>query len=224
VQFAHAVTYPRPYRLPPSGPPEFTGLTVAMHKWSRSIGLWVERTANDGKRSDLAPSLLRYTAREPDLASSEEEIRRQAVGLVTEVLAAAGELDFPQVSVCPGAEMEDEEDHQSRLMALLRSLNELWKRASQQGRDLLIDAPLPGHPGQDPEELEEILRLVDGDVGLCYDLTAQIPPENLRPAIRNLRVAVVTEDELPSMLDDVQHHAGSWYDGPITVESMFARG
>lgn len=224
MQFAHAVTYPRPFRIPPVGPLEFTGLTIALHKWSRSIGLWVERAIKDGHRSDLAPLLLRYIGRDPDLASPEEEIRRQAVSLVAEVLVAAADWGFPHVAINPGGELEDEEDHSPRLIALVRSLNELWKRASQQGQDLLMDVPLPHHLGQEPEELEEILRLVDGDVGLCYDLTARIPPESLRPAIRHLRVAVVTEDELPLMLADVEQHAGSWYDGPVTVESMFARG
>jgi len=100
----------------------------------------------------------------------------------------------------------------------------LWKRASQKGRDLLLEAPVPGHLGETPEELATILHLVDGDLGLCYDVTAAQVPESLRQSVRHLRVAVADESEIAGLETDLELLAAGWYDGLVTVESMLARG
>jgi hypothetical protein len=200
------------------------GLSVCLSKWGESQSLWVQRCFTDGTRLGLEPALLRSSAREPDLSAVDETERRAAVGTLSEVFALAAEVQAPQVCVTPGGEVGEDEDRPARLTALLRSLNELWKRASQQGRELLLEAPLPGHLGETPEELETILRLVDGDLGLCYDVTATDVPEGLRGAVRHVRVGVADEGEMPLVGSDLNHLIAGWYDGWVTVESMFARG
>jgi hypothetical protein len=199
------------------------GLSVCLSKWGESQAGWVRRGFTDGVRLGLEPVLLRSSAREPDLSSVDEAQRREAIGALTETIALAEELQVPQVCVPPGGEVWEDEDRQARLTALLRSLNELWKRSSQKGRELLLEVPLPGHLGGMPEELETILRLVDGDLGLCYDVTATDVPEGLRGAVRHVRVGAASESEMTLVEGDLQHLIAGWYPGWVTVESMFAR-
>ena len=225
MQFSTAVTYPRPFRQPPAAPMRWEGLSVCLSKWGESQARWAQRCFSDGQRLGLEPMLLRFSAREPDLSSEEEGERREAIGMFSEALGLAEQIGVPQVCVTPGGEVwDDEDDRQARLTALLRSLNELWKRASQKGRDLLLEVPMPGHLGESPEELETILRLVDADLGLCYDVTATDVPENLRQAVRHVRVAVADESEMTRLEADLEHVLAGWYNGVVTVESMMARG
>ena len=224
MRFSCAVTYPRPFRQPPAAPLRWEGLSVCLSKWGESQGLWVQRCFTDGARLSLEPALLRSSAREPDLSSVDETERREAIGTLSEAFRLAAELEVPQVCVTPGGEVGEDEDRQARLTALLRSINELWKRASQQGRELLLEVPLPGHLGESPEELETILKLVDADLGLCYDVTATDVPENLRAAVRHVRVGAASESEMTLLEGDLQHLIAGWYHGWVTVESMFARG
>jgi hypothetical protein len=224
MQFSCAVTYPRPFRQPPPAPLRWSGLTVCLSKWGESQGLWARRCFSDGERLGLAPALLRFSAREPDPSSQDEAVRREAIGMLSGAFGLAEQLGVPQVCVTPGGEVYDDEDRQARLTVLLRSLNELWKRASQKGRELLLEVPIPGHLGETPEELHNILRLVDADLGLCYDVTATDVPDSLRPAVRHVRVAVADESEITRLEVDLEHLLAGWYDGVVTVESMFARG
>ena len=224
MRFSCAVTYPRPFRQPPAAPMRWEGLSVCLSKWGESQALWVRRCFADGARLGLEPALLRSSAREPDLSSVDETQRREAIGTLSEVFGLAQELQALQVCVTPGGEVGEDEDRAARLTALLRSLNELCKRASQKGRELLLEVPAPGHLGESPEELETILRLVDGDLGLCFDVTATEVPESLRPAVRHVRVGVADESEMTLLEGDLQHLIAGWYDGWVTVESMFARG
>ncbi len=223
--FSCAVTYPRPFRQPPAAPLRWSGLSVCLSKWGQSQSLWAQRCFSDGQRLGLDPSLLRFSTRKPDLSSEDEGERREAIGMFSEAFGLAEELGVPQVCVTPGGEVwDDEDDRQARLTALLRSLNELWKRASQKGRDLLLEVPIPGHLGETPEELETILRLVDADLGLCYDVTAVEVPESLRHAVRHVRVGVADESEMNRLEPDLEHVVAGWYSGVVTVESMLARG
>ena len=223
--YSCAVTYPRPFRQPPAAPVRWSGLSVCLSKWGESQGMWAQRCFSDGERLGLAPALLRFSAREPDLSSEDEAERREAIGMLSEALGLAEQLSVPQVCVTPGGEVwDDEEDRQARLTALLRSLNELWKRASQKGRELLLEVPTPGHLGETREELETILRLVDADLGLCYDVTAAEVPESLRHAVRHVRVGVADESEMERLEMDLEQLLSGWYDGVVTVESMLARG
>ena len=225
MQFSCAVTYPRPFRQPPAAPMRWSGLSVCLSKWGESQALWVQRCFDDGRRLGLAPAILRYSAREPDLSSEDETIRREAIGMLSAAFELAEKLEVPQVCVTPGGEVYDDEgDRPARLTALLRSLNELAKRASQRGRDLMLEVPTVGHLGETTEELETILRLVDGDVGLCYDVTAAEVPESLRGAVRHVRVGVTDESEMERLEVDLEQLLGGWYDGVVTVESMLARG
>jgi len=224
MRFAWTVTHPRALRQMPPNEPPFTGLTVTVGRWGEAQARWVEHVLADGVRLGLQPEMLRFSGYEPDLSSAEESERREAVGVLSEVVGLAERLGVPQVCVSPGAEVYEDEDRQARLTALLRSLNELWKRASQKRRDLLLEVPVPGRLGETGEEIESLLRLADADLGLCYDVTASVVPPAVRPAVRHLRVAVIEESELLTLRSDLDHIAGAWYAGPVTVESMFARG
>ncbi len=223
--YSCAVTYPRPFRQPPAAPVRWSGISVCLSKWGESQSLWARRCFSDGQRMNLAPALLRFSSREPDLSSEDEAERREAIGMLSEAFGFAEELAVYQVCVTPGGEVwDDEDDRPARLTALLRSLNELWKRASQRGRELLLEVPTPGHLGETQEELESILRLVDADLGLCYDVTAATVPESLRAAVRHVRLGVADEEEMSRVGEDLEQVCGGWYDGVVTVESMLARG
>ncbi len=224
MRFAWTVTHPRALRQMPPNEPPFTGLTVILGRWGGTQARWVEHAFAEGVRLGLQPQMLRFSGYEPDLSSVEETERREAVRVLAEVIGLAERIGVPQVCVPPGGEVYEDEDRQPRLTALLRSLNELWKRASQKGRDLMLEVPVPGHLGETGEEIESVLRLADADLGLCYDVTASVAPLGVRAAVRHLRVAVTEEAELLTLRDDLSQLAADWFDGPVTVESMFARG
>jgi hypothetical protein len=223
MRLARSVAYPRPFRPLMGGPVEYAGLTVTVTKWGSSVASWVERQVAEGRRIGLAPEMLGCLAIDMDLANPNEEVRREGLAVMMGVMEAARTLGFPQVSAAPGEELGEEEEVQPRLLALVRSLNELIKRASQQGVDLLIPVPLAGHLGYNPEELEQIVHLVDGDLGLCYDVTADLPPPGLQQAVRHMRLGVADDSVLQSSVGELRQLVGSWYEGPVTVESMFSR-
>ncbi len=224
MQFSCAVTYPRPFRQPPTAPLHWSGLTVCLNKWGESQAMWARRCFSDGERLGLAPTMLRFSAREPDLSSEDEVVRQEGIGMLDGAFDLAERLGVPQVCVTPGAEVWEDEDREVRLAALLRSLEELCQRAAETGRDLLLEVPIPGHLGETPEEQVAILQSVQADLGLCYDVTATEVPEAVRAAVRHVRVAVSDESEIVRLEVELEHLVAGWYEGVVTVESMFARG
>lgn len=224
MQFSCAVTYPRPFRQPPTAPLHWSGLTVCLNKWGESQAMWARRCFSDGERLGLTPAMLRFSAREPDLSSEDEAVRQDGLRMLFGALEVAESLGVPQVCVTPGPEVYEDEDRQARLTALLRSLNELCERAAETSRDLLLEVPIPGHLGESAEEQVSILQAVQADLGLCYDVTATEVPEAVRAAVRHVRVAVSDESEIIRLEVELEHLLAGWYEGVVTVESMFARG
>jgi hypothetical protein len=104
--------------------------------------------------------------------------------------------------------------------ALQTSLRLLTEHCSH-GPLLLLSVPVPGRLGELPEEIAEILTFLPPGAGLCYDVTRGLPEADIRGRIGHVTCKVAHEAEEAALSTELESHLGGWYDGLVTVESIF---
>lgn len=129
-----------------------------------------------------------------NLAAADETLRREAVGAVTGALEQAEALGATYVIVHAGYCRPGEEQRETALLRTVRSVNELFKRASQRGLKLAIEylPPKPEDLTSSAAELLWLANLVDGDIYFCADVNHINLSEDLCEAVRALAERLVT--------------------------------
>lgn len=97
-----------------------------------------------------------------------------------------------------------------------------WRAADTVRQAYALNVPLlprEAAPGEPP-----VSYLTVAGPAILEALKPAEVPESLRPAVRHVRVGVADESEMTLLEGDLQHLIAGWYDGWVTVESMFARG
>ncbi len=104
-----------------------------------------------------------------DIASLDEAARRYAVGRMVKTLDLAQACEARWMVVHCSHPLSRESQRHSARNQSLRSLNELFKRASQRGLGLAIENNPGPFVASSAAEIAWMLRMVDGEVGLCLD-------------------------------------------------------
>ena len=129
---------------------------------------------------------------ETDLSLSEEGPRRASVASVVRALDVACELGAGIVVVHGSKEPVTEQEREGRLVQLVRSLNELCKRASQRGLHLALETLPRSCLGNRTAEVRRVLDIVDGDLRVCYDVNHVTLYEEVGASVRALADRTVT--------------------------------
>lgn len=127
-----------------------------------------------------------------DLSALDEAQRRQAVERCVRAMQVANALEAGIVVVHGSREPVEEHERQSRLIACVRSLNELCKRASQRGLVLALETLPRSCLGNRVAEVRWLLDLVDGDLRVCYDVNHVTLYEDVRESLRALQDRLTT--------------------------------
>jgi sugar phosphate isomerase/epimerase len=129
-----------------------------------------------------------------NLASADEAGRRVAVGTVVSALDRAQAAGTPLVVIHSGLLESPAESRPAALVRAVRSLNELWKRASQRGLVLAVEYLPPGTLalGAGTEELLFMRGLMDGELSFCADVVHMHPAEDPAEVIRALGAGIAT--------------------------------
>lgn len=129
-----------------------------------------------------------------NLAAEAETLRRQGVAQVIQALEQASAVGAGRVVVHAGWVVSAADDRQAALVRVVRSLNELWKRASQRGLTLALEYLPPGTRalGAGLAELTFIRDLMDGDLSFCADVVHMHPAEAPGDVIRALGASIAT--------------------------------
>lgn len=129
-----------------------------------------------------------------NLASPDETQRRLAVGTVVSAMDRAQATGAALLVVHSGLLAHLEERREPAVVRAVRSLNELWKRASQRGLVMAVEYLPPGTRalGAGSEELLFMQNLMDGEMSFCADVVHMYPAEDPATVIRTLGEAVVT--------------------------------
>ncbi len=104
-----------------------------------------------------------------DIASLDETARRYAVERMIHTLDLAEACGAKWVVVHCSHPLNREEQRHSARNQSLRSLNELFKRASQRGVGLAIENNPAPFVASNVAEIAWMLQMIDGEVGLCLD-------------------------------------------------------
>ncbi len=127
-----------------------------------------------------------------DISRPDEVARRAAVESVIHALDAASELGAGIVVVHASGEPIADDEREARLVQLVRSLNELCKRASQQGVQLALETLPRTCLANRVAEIRRILDIVDGALGVCYDVNHVTLYEEVGGSLRGLADRIVT--------------------------------
>lgn len=127
-----------------------------------------------------------------DLSVEDELERRSSVEDVVRALDVTVELGAGIVVVHGSREPVTDEERERRLVQLVRSLNELCKRASQRGLRLALETLPRTCLGNRTEEMRWLLNIVDGDLRVCYDVNHVTLYEDVRESLRALGDRIVT--------------------------------
>lgn len=126
--------------------------------------------------------------------AADEVKRREAIGTLTTALDQAQALGASVVVVHPGYYDPATEEREPALLRVVRSFNELWKRASQRGLKLAMEylPPKPADLGCSAAELLWLRDLIDGEVGFCLDVNHANLPEDLLAVVPKLGPSLLT--------------------------------
>jgi len=171
-----------------------------------------------------------------NLAAADEEGRRAATASASAALEQAQALGASVVVVHPGY-IEPGQDREAALVRVVRSLNELWKRASQKDLTLAVEylPPKPADLGSTVEELLWLANLLDGEMSFCADVNHINLSADLPEAVARLGQAIVTT-HLSDNDGEMERHwlpgqgiidwpgllaafDGIGYNGPLLLES-----
>jgi sugar phosphate isomerase/epimerase len=145
---------------------------------------------------------------ECNLASAAEGARRDAMGQLLAAMDQAQAAGARVIVVHAGLLQETQTDREAALVRAVRSLNELWKRASQRGLTLAVEYLPPGTPalGAGTGELAFLRDLVDGELSFCADVGHMHPAEDPAAVIRELAGNIATVHLSDNDGLDVERH------------------
>jgi sugar phosphate isomerase/epimerase len=128
----------------------------------------------------------------PDLSTLDEAHRRASVDSAVRALDLASELEVALVVVHASGDPVGDGERRQRLVQLVRSLNELLKRASQRGLLLAAETLPRSCLANRAAELLWLAETVDGDLRVCYDVNHITLYEDVTDTLRALGPRLAT--------------------------------
>jgi sugar phosphate isomerase/epimerase len=129
---------------------------------------------------------------ETDISALDEARRRQAAENVVRAMEVAQALGAGIVVVHGSKEPVEDPERKDRLIACVRSINELCKRASQRGLLVALETLPRSCLGNRVAEVQWLLGIVDADLRVCYDVNHVTLYEDVRESLRALGDRIVT--------------------------------